>query len=80
MPIIDVINLIINSTTAIATVVAIPATIVYSARQMKMTFARDDERRNYAFTRPCSNKLHELMFGSPRLLGTTIRSKGQTNT
>ena len=47
MPIIDVINLIINSITAIATVVAIPATIVYSARQMKMTFARDDERRNY---------------------------------
>ena len=47
MPIIDVINLILNSITALATVVAIPATIVYSARQMKTTFAKDDERRSY---------------------------------
>ncbi|PXY88800.1 hypothetical protein DKK68_01135 [Bifidobacterium asteroides] len=47
MPIIDIINLIINSTTAIATVVAIPATIVYSARQTRRTFAKDDERRSY---------------------------------
>ncbi len=47
MPIIDIINLIINSITAIATVVAIPATIVYSARQTRRTFAKDDERRSY---------------------------------
>ena len=47
MPIIDIINLIINSITAIATVVAIPATIVYSARQTRKTFAKDDERRSY---------------------------------
>lgn len=43
MPISDIAAIV----TALASIIAIPATILYSGWQLRRTFAKDDERRNY---------------------------------